>query len=294
MQIRHLVQTIQSREEPPLNISELAALSGYRSPFHFLRVCRQRYGVGPGKLSELIRLHKGLFLIRYRPWLSVMDVALICGYDTTEGFSRAFKRTFGVSPSSCKRGATIYQPPMFVRINQIIQGNEKGRDMTESDNWQALTQIITQTEIPVCVLRHQGSPTLLHRTIGQFIGWRRANRLSPDKFRTFNFLYHDPCSVEPNAFCFDLACEIPSRELEHTADKRFTVIPAGRFAKVHVQGNDAQLESAIRYVTEDFCAQQNEVAADHPVIVERVKSYPDVPANDALCIVYLLLDSVAP
>ena len=42
--------------------------------------------------------------------MSIKDIVTLCGYLNSNTFFKAFKRTFGVSPSEYRRGNTM--PPM--------------------------------------------------------------------------------------------------------------------------------------------------------------------------------------
>ncbi len=50
----------------------------------------------PNEYVRLRRLSEAVFLLRSQ---KIVDVAVICGYDSREGFSRAFKKFHGFSPS---------------------------------------------------------------------------------------------------------------------------------------------------------------------------------------------------
>lgn len=50
----------------------------------------------PNEYVRLRRLSEAIFLLKSQ---KIVDVAITCGYDSREGFSRAFKRFHGISPS---------------------------------------------------------------------------------------------------------------------------------------------------------------------------------------------------
>ncbi|NVK56713.1 MAG: AraC family transcriptional regulator [Alteromonadaceae bacterium] len=280
MNLQRLLHYIQNNHDQVITLDELAVLSGY-SPYHFQRLFKAEYGIGPGRLGALLRLHRGYYLLRYRPWLSVLEVAIECGYSSSDGFSRAFKRIAGCTPSNVRQQGEAIPEPLSKLLNKYI----KETTMTDTPS----VETVNLTEIKVCVLRHKGNPRALPGTLQEFISWRRENRLPPGKFRTFNFLWHDPASVSPSEYIFDLACEIPARELTNTADKQFVSIPQGRYARVVVKGTDSLIESSIDYLLNNYLVENNEQAGDFPLIIERIKFYPEVPHHQAECNVFLLL-----
>jgi AraC family transcriptional regulator len=92
---------IQERLEEPLRLEELAALACL-SPHHF-------HHVFTGMLGESLKAHiRRLRLERAASRLTlsripVVQIALEAGYQTHEAFSRAFRDSFGVSPTQFRQ-----------------------------------------------------------------------------------------------------------------------------------------------------------------------------------------------
>lgn len=78
-------------------LADLAAADG-RSPFHLQRVFSAEVGESPLRFSRRVRLQRAAaaLLVTRK---SVLDIALDAGFDSHEGFSRAFKAMFSVSPN---------------------------------------------------------------------------------------------------------------------------------------------------------------------------------------------------
>jgi AraC family transcriptional regulator len=72
------------------------------SRFHFQRTFRRALGETPGALRRRLLLERAAYQIdeTARP---ITEIALDAGYDSLEGFSRAFRRAFQVSPSHFRR-----------------------------------------------------------------------------------------------------------------------------------------------------------------------------------------------
>ena len=77
-------------------LADLAAADG-RSPFHLQRVFSAEVGESPLQYSRRVRLQRAAaaLLVTHK---SVLDIALDAGFDSPEGFSRAFKAMFSLSP----------------------------------------------------------------------------------------------------------------------------------------------------------------------------------------------------
>jgi AraC family transcriptional regulator len=102
-----LVQ-IQARLDEDLALDRLARLAGM-SRFHFLRQFRALTGETPKQYVLRLRIERAalrLLLVRS----SVLDVALECGFQNHETFTRAFKRRFGTSPSEYRTSRDAQRP----------------------------------------------------------------------------------------------------------------------------------------------------------------------------------------
>lgn len=283
--MQRILEYLYIHQDQRISLDKLAKVAGY-SPFYFQRLVKQQIGIGPGKLNELIRLQRGTYLLTYRQWLTITDIAFECGYQSSDSFSRAFKRTTGYSPSQFKTLLPAITAPLQPYLQQLDQDVHTMSSTTDSHSQ---IEIKSLPALEVCALQHTGNPAKLNSSIQRFIAWRRENKLPPASYRTFNFLHNDPITVAPEAFCFDLACERPAKFIELDEGMRFDTIPAGRYAMLTVVGGDNALASAVNYLTTDFLAENNEQAADFPVIVERVTFYPEVPYHQAKSHISLLL-----
>jgi AraC family transcriptional regulator len=77
-------------------LADLAAADG-RSPFHLQRIFSAEVGESPLQFSRRVRLQRAAasLLVTQK---GVLDVALDAGFDSHEGFTRAFRAMFGIAP----------------------------------------------------------------------------------------------------------------------------------------------------------------------------------------------------
>jgi len=89
-----------------LTLEELARVACF-SPYHFHRVFYSQTGERPFELLQRLRLEKAAFLLVSRPEKKIIDVALDSGFTNAASFSRAFKLSFGISPSAWRERESI-------------------------------------------------------------------------------------------------------------------------------------------------------------------------------------------
>lgn len=95
--IRELLDAVLSEHEDSADLGRLAA-TAYSSTFHFGRQVSRAARESPVALRRRVLLERAAWeLQRGR---TVTDSAFAAGYDSVDGFSRAFSRAFGCAPSA--------------------------------------------------------------------------------------------------------------------------------------------------------------------------------------------------
>ena len=84
--------------------TSLGAMAGgaHSSPYHFSRQLALAAGEPPVAMRRRVMLERAAWQLR--TGTSVTDSAFAAGYDSVEGFSRAFTRAYGENPSAVKAG----------------------------------------------------------------------------------------------------------------------------------------------------------------------------------------------
>jgi AraC family transcriptional regulator len=78
----------------------------YSSPYHFNRQLSRGAGEPPVAMKRRVLLERAAWQLRQGA--SVTDTAFEAGYESVEGFSRAFARAYGHPPSALKGGGTAH------------------------------------------------------------------------------------------------------------------------------------------------------------------------------------------
>jgi AraC family transcriptional regulator len=92
---------IERAEATDLGLTDLAQAADL-SPYHFARLFTARFGVSPVAYLRARRLAAAAERLRIGA-PSLVDLAFDAGFDSQEGFTRAFKRAYGVSPGRYRR-----------------------------------------------------------------------------------------------------------------------------------------------------------------------------------------------
>lgn len=93
---------IRSHALEPLTLETLARIAGL-SLYHFTRQFSARYGLTPMAQVRELRMATAAEQLAEGSAPPLVELAFACGFDSQEGFTRAFTRTFGVSPGRYRR-----------------------------------------------------------------------------------------------------------------------------------------------------------------------------------------------
>ncbi|PHM70942.1 AraC family transcriptional regulator [Xenorhabdus kozodoii] len=261
------------------NLSRIAACSKY----HFHRLFSATYGIGVAAYIRQIRLKRAIYELAYND-SSVIDIALICGYESPEAFSRAFKSSVGQSPIEFRKKPDW---AVWYRHYQII--NEIRTKMMNEKLSFVDVKTVNFPETTVAVMEHKGSPSKIGNTIRTFKEWRINHKLSPDRHRTFNLVYADPTNIDPKEYQFDLCVEVSPKFEVNNAKIILKTIPSGKCAHIRYIGSDDGITPIVNYLYTNWLSEHNQEVRDFPLFFERVKWFPTVTEAEAVTDIYLLL-----
>lgn len=80
----------------PTRLSDMAAVACL-SDYHFLRTFKAVFGESPYQYVLRLRLQKAVDLLRYGS-LSIGEVAIACGFDEVQAFTKLFRKQHGLGP----------------------------------------------------------------------------------------------------------------------------------------------------------------------------------------------------
>ncbi len=96
--VRHVEGLLQAQPDAEMKLAELADIACI-SLFHFIRLYQQAVGETPQTTLRRLRLQTARRRLATDPALSVTEVAFESGYDSSQAFTRAYRRQFGTVPS---------------------------------------------------------------------------------------------------------------------------------------------------------------------------------------------------
>lgn len=292
---------IDQNLESEISIKTLSDLAFF-SPFHFNRQFSSYIGQPLHQYIQMNRLHKAALQLIYRQHLSIGEIASKAAFANSESFSRAFKQLFQQSPSQYRKSPKI--KPCFEKqsINSKSNNNSKLKsnsklakvrenmfDNTPTKNEIETISIVDFPETKLAVYQHIGSPNKIMASVQHFIEWRKTHHTPPNQSKIYNLVYSDPNLTSDDDFQFDIGAQTDKDIGENTYDVVNKTIPTGRYAKYRHIGSDQFFNKSFNLLYGEWLPQSGETLRDFPCILERIKSFPDVPESETVIDIYLPL-----
>lgn len=263
--------------DQPLSTETLSSVANF-SKFHFHRQFSDYVGMTVGRYVHLARLRRASYRLVFNPLDRIIDIALDVGFERAESFSRAFRETFGKSPTEFRSSPdwlvwdALFKPVRSQR-NQSMQ-----------------VKIVNVAPMQVAVLEHKGNPALVNQSVQRFITWRKETGLSPvATSASYGVPYSDPDTTLPEEFRLDLCGSVH----EPVPENRFGVItkhiPGGRCAVVRHVGSLDDVARSVYFLYRDWLPTSGEELRDFPVYFHYINLRPDTLEHELQTDVHLPL-----
>ncbi|HEX8980066.1 MAG TPA: AraC family transcriptional regulator [Parasulfuritortus sp.] len=268
---------IETHLDEPLPVERLSQVANF-SKFHFHRQFAEYTGTSVARYVLLLRLRQATYRLVFNRRSRIIDVALDAGFENPESFSRAFRNTFGQSPSEFRRkpdwpnwhARYRFQTPERTNIVQV--------------------EIVDFETTLIAVQEHRGPVERLNEAVGRFIDWRKESGLSPVRTsRTFGIAYDNPDTAEPERFRFDICGEVAAEVPANPQGVLTKTIPGGRCARVRHLGPHNRLGESIYPLYRNWLPGSGEELRDFPLYFHYLNLMPDTPEHELVTDIYLPL-----
>jgi len=269
---------IERHLDEELNVELLSRVANF-SKFHFHRQFAVHTGINVFRYIQLMRLRHASYQLAFAEQRRITDIALEAGFENPESFSRAFKKTFGQTPSQFR------QQPAWQHWNEKFQF-PNNRERVNAMN----VEIVAFDETRVAALEHRGSHTLINNSAKKFIEWRKSSGLSPvSSSKTFGIAYDDPKTTEPSQFRFDICGEVQKPVAENSQGVINKIIPGGRCAKIRLHGSHDNIDECAYYLYRDWLPESGEELRDFPLFFHYLNLMPMTSEHELITDIYLPL-----
>ncbi|HEX5392969.1 MAG TPA: AraC family transcriptional regulator [Rhodocyclaceae bacterium] len=261
----------------PLSVEALSQVANF-SKFHFHRQFSLYVGISVSRYIQLARLKRASYRLVFETQTKIIDIALEAGFENPESFSRAFKTTFGQTPSQFRKHPA-WQPwakrfPLpAIERKQIMD-----------------VKIVDFPETRIAALEHLGPPELVNATAQRFVEWRKVSGLSPcNSSSTFGVAYDDPTATPPETFRFDICGSVDAAVPANAQGVINKIIPAGRCAVLRHLGSHSALLGSVYRLYREWLPNSGEELRDYPLFFHYINLISMVPEHELVTDIHLPL-----
>lgn len=277
--INRVLDYIDKHLDDTLSVEILSNVANF-SKYHFHRQFSEYCGISIHRYIQLMKLKRASYRLAFNNLDLIIDIALDSGFENPESFSRAFKKTFGQTPSEFRK------KPDWASWSTRYQISLPPRKRT--DNMEV--RIIDVEPILVATLEHNSSPTLLNGSVQRFIEWRKATGLSPiSTCQTYGIPYNDPNTTPPDEFRFDICAAVTEPVPSNPQGIVTKTIPGGRCAVATHAGSRERISESVYELYRQWLPKSGEELRDFPVHFHYLNLDHDTPEHEHLTDIYLPL-----
>lgn len=275
--LEKVIRFIGNYLDEDISLEELSAVF-CMSKFHFHRLFTALTGLSLQQYIRWLRLKRAAHQLVVDQEKSIIHIAINAGFASHEAFSRAFKKTCGVSPSKFRqqRDWSYWEKPPYC--------------LPKKEESTMKVEIKQVDKIRLAVVEHRGDPKFIGDSVNKLVTWAKAQviNLKPKPGDAFAFGYDDPKTTAPEKFRMDLGIKVPeSLKLTHEIVEKY--LPAGRYAVTLHRGSRENLGDTVYPLYREWLPNSGEKLADLPCIFCYYNFEYEVADTESLTEVWLLL-----
>ena len=207
--VQRMQDCIDQHLREPISLHMLAQAAGY-SPWHSARLFKEMTGKTPFDYIRSLRLSKAAIKLRDEQ-IRVVDVAFDFVFESHEGFTRAFSRQFGLSPSLYSRNKPRIKLFMPARASDYYLKQQKGEtSMNNSNNINTVfVQVVDRPERKLILKR--GVKATHYYDYCEEVGcdiWEELSRIKEALYEPIG-MWLPPNLVRPGSSVYAQGVEMP-------------------------------------------------------------------------------------
>lgn len=293
--INRVLDHIDTHLSDEMTLEELASVACF-SKYHFHRVFQGVVGETLFQFIQRLRIEKAAQMLHAKKRMSVTEIFYECGFTNHAAFSRAFKQTFGMSPSVWRASVDEKSNISTTLSNDGIQQRSyrkahallhdytsfSGRTQKGSGAMQTVqgkVRVEEWKDTTVAYVRHigpyVGDSALFDTLFKKICGWAGTRGLL-GKDSQYIVIYHDDLAITDEDKLRISVCVTVPEKTEVSGEIGKMTIPKGTYAMARFVLRSDEFSAAWQWVYSTWLPSSGYQSGDNPCF----ELYPGDPKED--------------
>jgi len=264
--LNRAIDYIQNHYDEELSLTRLAEIACF-SKFHFHRLFLFLVGETVSDFVRRIRLEKSLHKLVLDKGKSITEIAIECGFSSSQNFAKIFKTQYGVTPSFIKATYDFENTATTMMKNLVSNDERKAQQAVAIDNHfqtgyeshideslhkqtDAEVKIVDAPDFRVAYIRNHGpyNKEALLPSFTKLHQWAEPKQLIEKGSIVLGAIWSKPDVTPEDKMIFDTCITVPK---SINADKwvNIQMLPGGKFAVYHCEiESNGEIEAWIHLV----------------------------------------------
>lgn len=266
--IGHVLRHLQGHIDEPFDLDNLASLAHF-SPFHFHRIFTAMVGETVAAYQRRLRLERAAAQLEGADD-QVVRVALDAGFESHEGFSRAFRTHYGCSPtefrgmSGAERRTVLTRPRPIPPVASLAE-----------------LEVRRLEPVRFAYVSRVGPYMEAGAAFGEIFAWAMPRGAWDFKSPAIGVYYDDPGAVDVEKLRFEAGLPVHAG-VEGDGAVRIRIIPGGEFAVARHTGPYWRLGETYTMLYARWLPDCGREPADVPCVERYLNNPRQVAEQDLL------------
>ena len=279
-QINKALDFINDNLSEEIRINQVAKAARF-SEFHFQRIYKALQNETPYETILRLRLEKAVFLLKHFSKKKIIDVAIECGFESTENFSRQFKLRYKHTPSQFKKDKTLQNSRIYQeKVDFDFYNDRESKQAGDLREFEVSIETLPKIDVALMKAIFGKDGSILIKCYEDLISWANENGINTKgELTRFGMSIDDPQVTPANKYRYDFAIKI-DREIKPIGIIELSEIPGGKYATIHCIGKLKDVGEAWNFLYKKWLPESDYFPRHFPAIEEYIKGPEEIGWDD--------------
>lgn len=288
--IYKVVRYIEQNLDKDILLKDLAQVACF-SPFHFQRIFKDIIGETPKQFIIRLRLETAAHYIVVNPEKSILEIAIIVGFQSLEAFSRAFKDYYSISPDNFRKlGVAEKLQITSINRHRVMLDNPTSLLVQSSEGLNLSDLEVKIVKLPcrkfISIQTSMESPEKITDSFDRIKKWAEARDLVRPNAEIFGLIKDYPffTSLEN---CRYLACISVDSLMNVSGLHNYEEIPAAAYVTFQISGGFSEMIKMSSFIAHNWLPDNGYKVSLEPAIQIPLKDPLTTPFEENTYQIYL-------